>query len=196
MLASEPNPFLTPEANRSRAPTPNVFRAPSAHSRALKGAHALPVIALAPLTSTPRAASALPPLPPLPPPLPPSVVTAAALSPPVAVVPPATASTGRTPAERGQGSHSCSMDGLPAGPVQAEAGGQVTVRLSDAASRCIAGVESRDDWVRIKFFNGRELHLEIDPNTGKGARASELVFASMTDSQVLRVSQAAPRTTH
>jgi hypothetical protein len=163
--ASEPNPFLSPDANKKIQPAPNLFvshlRISSKKEPILLAANNSPMLP-----------------PPLPPALPPTMLEPRVALPPL-----------ETPARKQSGQKSCTILGLPEVPAQAEAGGFVTLKISDATSRCIAGIESSDEWLHIKFFNGRELQLQIDPNPTHRQRESTLMFASTTDSQQLGVTQ-------
>jgi len=164
-LAREPNPFVLPAIQKKSPPPLNVFQTPLVQrSRGSAPAERLPV-------------------PPLPPPI------SEFVSGPVRLDAKGDGTPAQSPAQRPQAERTCVIARLPAVPLQERAGGGLVLRLSDSASHCIAGIEAEDDWVRIKFFNGRELHLEIDPNPGTKTRESVLVFASMTDSQLLRVRQ-------
>ena len=169
--AAEPNPFLSPEANKKVRPMPNLFVSPAHGSK--KGRLAKE------LALTPPAHSIA--LPPLPPPMPVSASNAS--SAPIELPPL------DLPVHKERGAKACIIAGLPTIPNQAKVGGSYTIKIPELASRCIAGIESGDAWLHILFFNGRELHLEIDPNPGQGARESKLLFASMTDSQQLPITQ-------
>lgn len=167
VLAQSPNPFVPPAVNDERPAPINVFAPLSTH----------------PVVRTSVRGVELP-LPPLPPP------------PPVAAHSPSAAEGLRSSTDQQGGAlkgsaptHSCGIGTLPAVPDVAVSGGDVVLHIPEAAGRCIAGVEAQQDWLRIKFFNGRELHLEIDANPHGRERVAELVFASVTDSQLIKVHQ-------
>jgi hypothetical protein len=81
------------------------------------------------------------------------------------------------------------INGLPPVAPQSGSGGVVILKLPESTSRCIAGIEASEEWVRIKFFNGRELHLEFDANPRAQPRTASLIFASLNDSQLLSLNQ-------
>jgi hypothetical protein len=166
--AAEPNPFLSPDANKKVRPTPNPFVSPSHITKKGRIAKEIPLPPAAPSIA----------LPPLPPPLPVSASNAPIELPPLDL-----------PGHKERGAKACIIAGLPTIPNQAGAGGAYTIKIPELTSRCIAGIESGDAWLHIMFFNGRELHLQIDPNPDHGPRESKLLFASMTDSQQLAITQ-------
>lgn len=91
------------------------------------------------------------------------------------------------------GLRTCPIAVTPGAPTIGAEGGDLVLRVKDGVrSRgCIAGIESRESWLKIRYFNGQDLALQVEPNTGPEPRRGELVFANATDSLVVRVEQAA-----
>lgn len=89
---------------------------------------------------------------------------------------------------------SCPIDVLPARPTVPASGGEIVLRVGEKArSRgCINGIESRNAWLKIQYFNGQELTLLAEPNNTSIPRNAELIFANLADSLIVRVQQAAP----
>lgn len=89
---------------------------------------------------------------------------------------------------------SCRIEVAPRAPRIGAEGGHLVLRIDEGAHRqgCVAGIESRDKWLKIRHFNGRELTLYVERNEGHQVRSGELILANTVDSIIVNVVQAAP----
>jgi hypothetical protein len=102
-------------------------------------------------------------------------------------VPPSVAKKASTP-------KSCEINVTPSAPLLEAKGGEFVLRVQEGARAdgCIAGIESRESWLKIRYFNGRELALHAEPNNSASIRRGELLFANTANSLIIRVVQTAP----
>lgn len=91
-------------------------------------------------------------------------------------------------------SPTCRIEVSPRAPLIGAQGGEFKLRVEEGARNqgCVAGIEARESWLKIRHFNGRELTLYAEPNKGAAARHSELFFANAVDSLILKIVQASP----
>jgi len=98
------------------------------------------------------------------------------------------------PAPKTSTASTCKIEVTPRSPLIGSQGGEFTLRVEEGARNqsCVAGIESRESWLKIRYFNGQELTLYAEPNYGRTARHGELLFANAVDSLVLKIVQASP----
>lgn len=93
-------------------------------------------------------------------------------------------------ASRRSKQESCPIEVTPRAALVGAPGGEFIIRVKDQGGReCIAGIEIREPWLRIRYFNGHELALYAEPNTTSSVRQGELYLANAVNSLVLPIVQ-------